>query len=125
MIRHCIWAFTLTCCAGLIAAEPLRAGQKATGGSACLYHSRSYSEGAFICVQKSLMLGCSSDGTRATWKIVADRDLSERCLAPTALAYAPAPRRQARRTHAIRARVDTAAGASAKCFIFNGKRYCE
>jgi hypothetical protein len=123
MIRHCFWAFTLVCCAGLIAAAPLRAEQKATGGAACLYHSRSYSDGAFICVQKSLMLSCSSDGTRATWKIVADRDLSERCVAPNALASAPAPRRQVRRTHAIRTRVD--AGVSAKCFTFNGKRYCE
>ena len=119
MIRHSVWAFTFLCCSQLIAAEPLRAEQ------ACLYASKSYSDGAFVCVQKSLMLSCSSDGTRATWKVVADKNLSERCVTPAALAYAPPPRRQARRTHAICARFGTAAKASAKCFSFNGKQYCE
>src|SRR5882724_7362603 len=116
MIRHSVWAVAFLCCSQLIAAEPLRAEP------ACLYASKSYSDGAFVCVQKALMLSCSSDGARATWKIVADKDLSQRCVVPTTVAYAP-PRPQARRI--IRARMNTAAGSAAKCFHFNGKQYCE
>ena len=67
------------------------AGPGHAADSACLYQSRSYSEGAYICVQRSLMQTCASDGSRMTWRIVADRDLSERCTAP--LTYAE-PRRR-------------------------------
>ena len=96
MIRRCIWAFTLVCCVGLFVcpgpavAESQRPQEKVAVGPACLYESKAYSDGAFICVQKSLMLNCSSDGTRATWKVVADSDLNERCVSPIALSYPPA-----------------------------------
>jgi hypothetical protein len=92
---------------------------------ACLYESRSYSDGAFICVQKSLMLTCSSDGTRATWKMVANRDINERCTVPTVLSFPPVQRRHARRTRKLRHRESAPREASAKCFSFNGKQYCE
>jgi Protein of unknown function (DUF1496) len=88
----------------------------------CLYQSRSYSEGAFICVQKSLMQTCTSDGTRMVWRIVTDSELGNRCVA--ALTYAEPRRRWVRRAHMVRQPV-AAEPASAKCFVFNGKRYCE
>jgi Protein of unknown function (DUF1496) len=125
MIHRCFRVFSLACCGALIAAVPLRAEQQTSAGPACLYASKAYSDGAFICVQKSLMLSCASDGTRAVWKIVADRDLSERCVAPTTLVTAPGLRRHSYRVHGGRPRIEPAAGGFAKCFHFNGKRYCE
>jgi len=76
-------------------------------------------------VQKSLMLNCSADGTRATWKIVADKDLNERCVAPTSLNAPPVLRRHARWTHVVRRSIEPTKAASAKCFNFNNKQYCE
>jgi hypothetical protein len=125
MIRHHIWIVALVCCAGVVAAAPLRAEQKVAAASACLYNSKSYSEGAYICVQKSLMLNCSFDGTKATWKIVADRDLNERCTTPVTLSYSPEPRTHSRRRHTIRYRAHPVAESAAKCFAFNGRQYCE
>lgn len=89
--------------------------------SACLYQSRSYSEGAFICVQKSLMQACTSDGGRLLWRIVADKDIADRCVTPL-------PSIRKRMVHRTRIARQVAAPAqpnSAKCFVFNGKRYCE
>lgn len=89
--------------------------------SACLYQSRSYSEGAFICVQKSLMQACTSDGGRLLWRIVADKDIADRCVTPL-------PSIRKRMVHRTRIARQVAAPAqpnSAKCFFFNGKRYCE
>ena len=128
MIRHYFWAFSLLCFSGFVlgtgqaAAGPLPA---ATAGPVCLYESRTYSDGAYICVQKSLMLTCSSDGARASWRIVADKDLSERCEAPIALNVPPVLRRHARRTHVARRRAEPAQQASTKCFSFNNRQYCE
>jgi hypothetical protein len=120
MIRHRLSALALLCCGGLVACPGF-----AAAGPACLYESRSYSTGAYICVQKSLMLNCSGDGEQATWKLVADRELSERCVAPTALTAAPVPRRHARRDFARRHSIEPAREVSTKCFNFNGKSYCE
>src|SRR5215510_5706863 len=89
--------------------------------SVCLYQSRSYSEGAFICVQRSLMQTCASDGA---WRVVIDKELSDRCVAP--LTSAAPHRRIVHRARVIRQTAAVpAAPASAKCFVFNGKRYCE
>ena len=90
-------------------------------GPTCLYQSRSYSEGAYICVQKSLMQTCASDGA---WRVVMDRELSDRCVAP--LTSVGPRRRIVHRARVIRrAAAPQAEPASAKCFVFNGKRYCE
>jgi hypothetical protein len=121
MIRHCFWTFIFFSCSGLVVAEPLQS----SAGPACLYDSKSYSDGAYICVQKSLMLTCSSDGTRATWKIVADKDISERCVSPIALSVPPPPHKYSHRAHMIHHRIATAGTNSAKCFSFNGRQYCE
>jgi Protein of unknown function (DUF1496) len=91
--------------------------------SVCLYQSRSYSEGAFICVQKSLMQACTSEGSRLVWRIVADKDIGDRCVTP--IPTIEARRRIVRRTRVARQVVAPTEPISAKCFVFNGKRYCE
>ncbi len=91
--------------------------------SACLYQSRSYSEGAFICVQKSLMQTCTADGPRMVWRIVADRDIADRCVTP--LSSAQPRKRMIHRTRIARQVAAPTQANSAKCFVFNGKRYCE
>jgi hypothetical protein len=91
--------------------------------SVCLYQSRSYSEGAFICVQKSLMQACTSDGSRLVWRIVADKDIGDRCVTP--IPTIEARKRIVRRTRVARQVVAPTEPVSAKCFVFNGKRYCE
>jgi len=58
--------------------------QKATRHPVCIYNSSAYSDGAFVCVQKSLMLKCAVDDTKATWTAVTDKDLGDKCLAPAA-----------------------------------------
>jgi hypothetical protein len=131
MIRHRLSALTLLCCGGLLlcqglaAAEPVPAAPKPAAGPACLYESRSYSTGAYICVQKSLMLNCTADGERATWKLVADRELSELCMAPTARTAPLVPRSHVRRSLARHHRIEPASEVSTKCFSFNNKQYCE
>jgi hypothetical protein len=121
MIRHYFWTFIFLCCSGLAAAEPLQS----SAGAACLYNSRSYSDGAFVCVQKSLMLTCSSDGTRASWKIVTDGNISERCVSPIALTVPRSPHKRTHRAHWIRHSIQAVERSPAKCFTFNGKQYCE
>lgn len=95
----------------------------AHAASACLYQSRSYSEGAFICVQKSLMQSCTADGGRMVWRIVADNDVSGRCTAPTAPVQSR--NRAAHRTRIARQVIAPTQENSPKCFFFSGKRYCE
>lgn len=50
----------------------------------CTYSSRSYGDGALVCVEKSLMLKCAADDAKAAWSVVADKDLSDKCQAPAA-----------------------------------------
>ena len=102
----------------LCIASPLHAAD-----SVCLYQSRSYSEGAFICVQKSLMQTCASDGSRMVWRAVTDSELGNRCVTP--IPAVEARKRIVRRTRVARRVVAPAEPVSAKCFVFNGKRYCE
>ena len=89
----------------------------------CVYETKSYSDGAFICVQKSVMLNCASDGIRATWKLVTEKELNDRCVIPHARAYRPVPHDHANRFH--RYRVTYTANSAARCFSFRDKRYCE
>ncbi len=122
MIRYFVWILVcLGCPAAVVAAPEQRPG----AAPVCLYQSRSYSEGAYVCVQKSLMQVCSADGTHATWKPVPDRDLNERCTAPMTLHHPPEQRAHRPRRHAMLHRVHPVAEGSAKCFMFNGRQYCE
>jgi len=100
---------------------------QASDSQVCTYQSETYSNGAYVCAQRSLMQQCAVSGASATWKIVTDTGLSKLCLAPVAR------RDTSRRVAKLRgpSRRATAAAASviadpqAKCFQFNGKRYCE
>ena len=125
MIRHVFWASAFLCFSGIVLCTDPAVADPAQATAACLYQSRDYSDGAYICVQKSLMLTCSFDGARASWKIVTDRDLSERCMGPTALNAPAAIRRHVRRRHVAHRKSEPAQQASTKCFSFNGKQYCE
>jgi hypothetical protein len=65
------------------AAQPPAAQPKPAAAPTCTYNSRTYGDGAFVCVEKSLMLKCTVDDARASWSVVADRDLGDKCRAPT------------------------------------------
>jgi hypothetical protein len=106
------------CAMTLAMAGPLHAAD-----SVCLYQSRSYSEGAFICVQKSLMQTCTADGARLVWRVVADTDIGNRCVTP--IPSVEPRKRIVRRTRIARQIVAPIQPNSVKCFVFNGKRYCE
>ena len=93
-----------------------------SGGRLCVYASQSYSEGAFVCAQRGLMLSCALEGGRAVWKPAAAPDLGRLCVSPLRRAFAP--RKAARRVVAAPIQRPAPAG-SAKCFVFNGKQYCE
>jgi Protein of unknown function (DUF1496) len=90
----------------------------------CVYESKSYSDGALICVNRALMLGCSLDGGRASWKPITDQRLASVCeSSPARPRVVEAPRQRHR--HGVRPSVRVNADRSAKCFVFNGRQYCE
>ena len=122
MIRYFVWMLAGAGCSTVAVAAP---EQRLGAAPVCLYQSRSYSEGAYVCVQKSLMQVCSSDGTHAMWKPVADRNLNDRCTAPMTLDHPSEPRAHRARRHAMLRRVHPVAAGSAKCFMFNSRQYCE
>jgi hypothetical protein len=57
------------------------------------------------------------------WKIVAEKDIGERCVSP--IPPVEARRRIVHRTRIARQIVAPTQEGSPKCFVFNGKRYCE
>jgi hypothetical protein len=121
-IRSSLCIFAGWCCLLSGAAIFLHSPAMAAGGPVCLYNSRSFSEGAFICVQKSVMLSCASEGARAVWRPVADQYLADRCVAATPFTQA---RRFVQRARPPRQQAVSTEPAAAKCFTFNGRRYCE
>ncbi len=56
--------------------------QSKPAAPSCTYNSRTYGDGAFVCVEKSLMLKCAVDDAKASWSVVADKDLGDKCRAP-------------------------------------------
>jgi hypothetical protein len=101
-------------------------GQPTSSGVVCIYDDRSFSDGAHICVQKNLMMTCTVSGEKPVWTLVLDKDLSERCLVPFQLHSADLNARWHHHMVRRQARADAPfARASAPCFTFNGKRYCE
>ncbi len=120
MRRRWIWILVGGSCLASASAAP-EPGPNA--GPVCLYESKAYSEGAFVCVQKSLMLSCTADGGHMSWKPVADQEISDRCTAP-AVQYGPPVPRPHRHHYALR-RVHPLAAGPTKCFVFNGREYCE
>lgn len=108
----------------LLSAINILAGGQALAESesaaTCVYASQSYSNGALVCAQKSVMLTCQTDGARSTWIVVTDRELSNRCGESAAFSR-PRPRVYANYRRHQREQIVP----GAKCFEFNGKRYCE
>jgi hypothetical protein len=104
----------------LLTAVPGLAQEADTHAPVCIYNSRSFSEGASICVQRHLMMNCMLAETRAVWKVVTDRNMRRMCMTPSRPAVeAVAPPRR------LLARRMPAPAATAKCFTFNGRRFCE
>lgn len=95
----------------------------AQGAPVCTYQSETYSDGAYVCAQRSLMQQCAVSGTSATWKIVADKDLNKLCLGP--IVRRETSRRVAKLRIHRRAATAAVVDPNAKCFQFNGKKYCE
>jgi Protein of unknown function (DUF1496) len=122
MIRRSIWVFVYanSLSVALAAPEP-----KSSAAPVCLYESKAYSEGAFVCVEKSLMLTCVSNGDGVLWKPVPDKDINDRCTAPTVRHDPPQPRLHAHRHHYVVRRFHPMVANPAKCFVFNGREYCE
>jgi hypothetical protein len=104
-------------------ATPSPAAQPKPVAPACTYSSKAYGDGAFVCVEKSLMLKCTVDEAKASWSVVTDKDLSDKCRAPVRETIYQQRARWNRRNIAreITAPTDT----SSRCFNFTGKRYCE
>ena len=122
MIRRLIWGLV---CVGSLGAASAAPGASANAGPVCLYESKAYSEGAFVCVQKSLMLSCVADGVRTLWKPVPDKDINDRCTAPTVQHYPPEQHVRAPRHHHVVRRIHPLVANPAKCFVFSGREYCE
>ena len=98
--------------------------------SACQYEDKAFSEGASICPQRHLMLRCSLESGRHVWTVVQDYALARRCALPMwrATDLVPKPRRAtavAQPSIPQAAVTPDPAPSAAKCFSFNGKRYCE
>ena len=118
--------------AAVIAALMLVAGDRAqaqtpsfaSSAPVCIYESESYSEGAYLCIRKGLMLGCTAAGGRVNWTVVADRELSNLCGGGDYRARLAPRQRYTQRRRPVEAAA-APAPASAKCFVFNGKSYCE
>lgn len=121
MRRYWIGIFAAASCLATASAAPER-GPNAS--PVCLYESKAYSEGAFVCVQKSLMQTCTADGGRMSWKPVSDKEINDRCIAPT-VQHIPEPRVRPHRHHYVVRRIHPLAASPAKCFVFNGREYCE
>ena len=117
---HLVWVLVGLGCLGAASAAP-----GANAGPVCLYESKAYSEGAFVCAEKSLMQTCVIDGPRASWKPVPDKDINDRCTAPTVRRYQPEPRARGPRHHYAVRRIHPLVANPAKCFAFNGREYCE
>jgi hypothetical protein len=112
--------------AALGSVSPTRAADPAL----CIYDGNSFSEGAHICAQASLMMTCSVTGDHAIWKVVTDRDISRLCVRPSredTRANVRTRHRVARHysSNSIAPPTNLPGTNSAKCFTFNGKRFCE
>ena len=122
MTRPLIWLIACGSCLGVASAAP---EPRPNASPVCLYESKAFSEGAFVCVQKSLMMACTADGGRMSWKVVADKDITDRCTAPTVQHASPEPRVYPRWHHYVMRRSRPPVESPAKCFVFNGVQYCE
>jgi hypothetical protein len=126
MIRTFVVAACFACLGATAAVA--QAAPATTASPACVYENKSYSDGALICIYRSLMLSCSQDSGKASWKPVTDTRLTSVCessSAPPRPRVVEAPRRPRHRHYVSRPPVRYQADRSSKCFVFNGKQYCE
>lgn len=95
--------------------------------SLCVYHDRSYSEGAHICVQRQLMMSCTAEDGRAVWRVVEDTRLAGLCSTPVTTGRLAQWERPEVRVPERRRRTSAPASMrnSGKCFTFMGRRFCE
>ena len=86
MIHRAALALLVPLCfaAPAIAQTPAPFDSKPAAAHACTYSSKTYGDGAFVCVQKSLMLKCTVDQDKAAWVVVTDKELSDKCQRPAA-----------------------------------------
>jgi hypothetical protein len=98
--------------------------EKKPAALVCIYNSRSYSEGATVCVQKAMMQTCTSDGTKATWTTVTDEKQSSRCVTP-APRLSKYQRRALWNRRNVAREITAGADRSPFCFVTNGQRFCE
>lgn len=120
MIRRLIWVPI-----GILASASALAAPEPNSSPVCLYESKTFSEGAFVCVQKSLMQVCTADGGRMIWKPVPDKDISDRCTAVNFPHTQAEPRVHPPRRHVLFHRMQAPVAAPAKCFVFKEREYCE
>jgi hypothetical protein len=112
-------ALTMLAKIDVVGAQSMRPGATPM----CVYDGRSFSEGAHVCVQKSLMMKCIMNDEKPLWTLVLDKDLSNYCVTPL---QREATGNQTPQRHIARhSRLATPVTGSTACFTFNGKRYCE
>ena len=105
--------------AGALALPAMAGAQQVSSAPTCIYKSHSYSEGADVCVARALMQTCTAEAGRLIWTTVSDPAISGLCAGRERW-------RRSRLRHRVTHHVSRpAAAASAKCFHFNGKTYCE
>jgi hypothetical protein len=100
--------------------------QMAQAAPLCVFNDGSYSEGARICAEPGLMLGCNVNGDRAVWSVVTET--GGVCASSYSSSSRRGSGRMMRHRMARRAPPDSSETPSpdgAKCFTFNGKRFCE
>jgi hypothetical protein len=105
-----------------LAAINLASLQMAQAAPLCVFNDGSYSEGARICAEPGLMLSCTISGDRAVWSVVTET--GGVCSSSSRRGSGRMMRhRMTRRAQPDQS--DTPSPDGAKCFTFNGKRFCE
>lgn len=91
----------------------------------CVYNSKTYSDGAFVCVNKNLMLTCAADSSKAIWNVATDQDVHDKCARP-AVHLTKAQQRAIWQRNNIRRQITRPTGSPPFCFGFDdGPLYCE
>lgn len=109
-----------------LAAVCLVSPHMAQAAPLCVFNDSSYSEGARICAEPGLMLGCNINGDRAVWSVVTET--GGVCSSSSTSSSRRGSGRMMHHRMARRAQPDSSDAPSpdgAKCFTFNGKRFCE
>lgn len=91
----------------------------------CVYNSKTYSDGAYVCVNKNLVLVCSADSTKAVWNAATDKDANGKCTRP-APHLIKAQRRAVWQERSIRRQITPPIYPAPYCFgLGDGPLYCE